>query len=122
MYTLTNVNPVKDRPDLISCQITCGSEVPAAETIDVYCGKPQTLLDLLSLANVQEFYQSFEFINNRHEMEDFVNYCEDCDRYYDCRSGCETDIRHDEKYRLLRIAAVILVVVAGLALIYWRIS
>lgn len=29
-------------------------------------------------------------------VEEFVDYCEQCDRFFDKRSGCEADIREDE--------------------------
>lgn len=60
------------------------------------------------------------------EMKELVNYCEECDRYYDSRSGCEADIRKDERHRLYSMFAFIvfvLLVSGGLvAAIYWRIS
>lgn len=48
--------------------------------------------------------------NERDEVGAYLDFCEQCGRYFDVRSGCEEDIRHDERRFIRSLVAGALVV------------
>jgi hypothetical protein len=40
-------------------------------------------------------------IDGQTPLKDIISYCSECDRFFDVRSGCEADIRADERERVL---------------------
>lgn len=35
--------------------------------------------------------------------DDYVSYCVECERYFDTRSGCPTDVAFDEREEILKL-------------------